>query len=371
MMNTRIESGLQRQRGLTLVELMVAMVLSIFLAGGIIQIFMGNRATFAFNEGLSRIQENARFSLEHIAFNARMAGYSGCLSDVAVFNNLAAPNPFRDDIANGIQGHNANGTGVGDSYAAAAMDPAPAASASDWTPALPPELTNRVVPGSDVLIVRGAAGAGHSLVAPFTNSAQLFVAGPHDFVDGEILVVTDCQKASIFQLTNSTNVGFGVDLVHSNAGGFSPGNAISNWPPEQDYGLGAEVARHQTYAFYVGQGANGRPSMFQLRLQPLGGASAGFAPEELVEGIDSLQIRYGVDADNDGDADNWVSADAVADWTRVLSLEVTLLARSADEYGTEFDAVTYNLAGTQFDPVDDRRHRQVFSTTVGIRNRLP
>ncbi len=86
-----------RQRGLTLVEMMVASLLAIFLAGGIIQIFVGNRVTFTFNEGVSRIQENARFSLEHIAFTSRMAGYSGCMSDAAVFNNLAgATNPFRD-----------------------------------------------------------------------------------------------------------------------------------------------------------------------------------------------------------------------------------------------------------------------------------
>jgi hypothetical protein len=37
----------------------------------------------------------------------------------------------------------------------------------------------------------------------------------------------------------------------------------------------------------------------------------------------------------------------------------------------ETDTAVYNLAGTQFDPVDDRRLRQVFSTTAGVRNRLP
>jgi type IV pilus assembly protein PilW len=370
-MNKHMKIDRGQQRGMTLVELLVALVLSLFLVGGIVQIFIGNRVTFAFNDGLSRIQENARFSLEHIAFNSRMAGYSGCLSDVTVFNNLTAPNPFRDDIANGITGHNANGTGVGQSYTAAAMDPAPSSNATNWTPALPTELNNRVIPGSDVLIVRGAAGAASSLVAPFSDPSQLTIATPHTFVNGEILVVADCQKASIFQLTSSSVSGTTATLVHADTAGFSPGNASATWPIEQEFGLGAEVALHQTYAFYVGQGANGRPSLFQLRLQSLTGTSSGFAPEELVEGIDTLQIRYGLDTDNDGDVDSWTPADAVADWTAVLSMEVTLLARSGDEYGTEVDTVVYNVAGTQFNPVDDRRHRQIFSTTVGIRNRLP
>lgn len=370
-MKTLHKIKLRRQLGLTLVELLVALVLSTFLIGGIIQVFMGNRVTFAFNDGLSRIQENARFSLEHIAFNARMAGYSGCLSDVVVFNNLTAPNAFRDDIANGIQGHNANGTASGETYAVGASDPAPSANVNDWTPALPPELNNRVIPGSDVLIVRGAAGPARSLIAPFSDPGNIYISTGHDFVNGEILVVADCQKASIFQLTSAAAAGTTATLAHINAGGFSPGNGVAAWPAEQEFGLGAEISRHQTYAFYVGRGANGRPSLFQLRLQPLSATSAGFAPEELVEGVDSLQIRYGSDPDNDGDADGWASADAVVDWTRVLSLEVSLLGRSTDEYGTEVDTVIYNLGGTQIDPVDDRRLRQVFSTTVGVRNRLP
>jgi len=367
---------LNRQRGMTLVELLVSAVLAIFLIGGIIQIFVGNRVMFAFNDGVSRIQENARFSLEHIAFTSRMAGYSGCLADTAVFNNLAgAANPFRDDINNGVQGFDANGTGIGDSFAAGATDPAGSTNTLNWTPALPPEflaaVPGGVLPGSDVLIIRGAAGATHSLVTPFTDSAQLFIDGPHDFTNGEVLVVADCQKASIFQLTNFTAAGTPVNLVHGTGGGFNPGNAISNWPTEQDYGLGAGVSRLQTVAFYVAPGANGRPSLFQVRLQSLSATASGFQAEELAEGVDSMQIRYGTDADNDDDIDAWLTADAVADWTRVLSMEVTLLARSGDEYGTEMDTLVYNLGGTQFDPVDDRRLRQVFSTTVGIRNRLP
>jgi type IV pilus assembly protein PilW len=360
-----------RQHGATLVELMISLLLGLVLAAGIIQVFAGNRVTYAFNEGLSRLQENARFSLDHISYNTRMAGFTGCLSDVNIYNNLAAEDDFRDDIQNGLQGHNANGTGAGQTFNAAAVDPVPSATPSAWTPALPPELNNRVLPGSDVLIVRGVGGNPHPLVWPFTNSGQLFVSDPHDFVLGEILVVTDCQKASIFQLTNVTGTGSGVNLVHSNSNTFTPGNSSPTWGSEQDYGLGAEVARLQTFAFYVGQGASGRPSLFQLRLQRQSGTLAGFLPEELVEGIDTMQVRYGLDGDNDGAVDSWVSADAIGSWLSVLSVEVTLLARAIDEYGAETDAAVYNLGGTQFNPVDDRRLRQVFSTTIGVRNRLP
>jgi len=364
-------TSLRKQRGVTLVELLVALVLGLLLTAGMIKVFAGNRTTYAFNESLSRIQENARFSLDHMAYNTRMAGYSGCLSDVTVYNNLSAPDTFRDDIQNGLQGYDANGTGAGETFVAGAVNPAPSANAAAWTPALPAQLVNRVLPGSDVLIVRGVGGSPHSLVTPFSDSAQLFVSNPHDFVLGEVLVVTDCQKASIFQLTNVSTTGFGVNLVHSNSGSYSPGNASPTWGGDQSYGLGAEVARLQTYAFYIGRGANNAPSLFQLRLQRQSSNLAGFLPEELVSDIDTLQVRYGIDGDSDNNIDAFVTADAVADWPSVLSVEITLLGRASEEYGTEVDTTVYNLVGTQFNPVDDRRLRQVFSTTVGVRNRLP
>lgn len=360
-----------REHGVTLVELLVSLVLGMLLTAGIIKVFAGNRTTYAFNESLSRIQENARFTLDHMAYEARMAGYSGCLADVAIHNNLQTPDTFRDDIANGLQGYDANGTGAGETYIATAMNPAPSANPADWTPSLPAQVQNRVLPGSDVLIVRGIAGNAQALVSPFTDSAKLFVSAPHDFIIGEILVVSDCQKASIFQVTEANAVGFGVNLVHSNSNTFVPGNISPTWGPEQEYGLGSEVARLNVYAFYVGQGADGSPALFQRRLQLTGATAAGFDDEELAGGIETMQVRYALDTDGDGGINSWASADAVGDWTRVLSVEITLLARADDEYGTETDTVTYNLGATQFNPINDRRLREVFSTSVGVRNRLP
>lgn len=363
-MNT-IHSTFRHQQGVTLVELMVALLLSLLLVAGMIQVFAGNRATYEFTQSLSRIQENARFALDHMAFGTRMAGYQGCMSDVAVYNNLAAPDTFRDDIEDGIRGFDADGTSDGEAYD---QEFPPAAT---WTPGLPAALTGATVPplqGSDVLVVRGMGVGAMSLVSPFTNAAQLFVSTPHDFQQGEILVVSDCQKASIFQVTNIDNTG--VNIVHSNSGSYVPGNAFPNWPPEQDYGLGAKLARLQTFAFYVGQGANG-PALFQLRLQGLNATQAGFGnPEELVEGIDSMHIRYGVDTDNDGSVNDWRSAESIANWLDVLSVEISLLVRATEEYGTEVDTAVYDVGGVRFDPIDDRRLRQVFSTTVGVRNRL-
>jgi len=375
MNNTTNTNGFARvvrkMCGATLVELMIAMLLGLALVAGIIQIFSGNRATYQFTDSLARIQENARFTLDHIAFNTRMAGFRGCLADVTVFNNLSAPNPFRDDIENGLTGHNANGTGAGQTFTATATDPAPLSTPASWTPSLPAELNNLVIPGSDVLIVRSISGPANTMLAPFSSATGIFVPNTHNYLEGEILVATDCQKASIFQLTDINAGAVTDELVHADTGGFDPGNVAAGWGPDQGYGLGAQVARLETHAFYIGRGANGRPSLFQLRLQWEDATTSDFSPEELVVGVDTLQIRYGLDTDNSGAPNNWVSADGVGTWTNVLSAEITLLVRADEEYGTDSDTVVYALVDTQFDPVDDRRLRQIFSTTIGLRNRLP
>ena len=367
----------RRERGVTLIELMVSLVIGLLLTGAIMQIFLRNRVTYAFNDGLSQIQENARFALDHVADTTRMAGFLGCLSNVGITNRLdGAANAFRDDLVNGLQGFEANGTTTGDTYAAADVDPAPLDDAAAWTPALPAELSDpaRVIPGSDVLVVRNVSGVTSPLVSPFTDATQLHVGSPVDFLPGEVLVVTDCQKASIFQATAVTAVAGGADVDHDDTA-MTPGNAVpTDWPPDQNYGLGSEVARLEATAFYVGQGESGSPALFQLRLQRTNATTTDFQPEELVDGIDTMQVRYGVDTDADRQVDAWQTADAVDaanNWPSVLSVEITLLARASEEYGTEFDSVVHNVGSMQFDPVDDRRLREVFSTTIGLRNRLP
>ena len=113
---------------------------------------------------------------------------------------------------------------------------------------------------------------------------------------------------------------------------------MGSWGSDQSYGLGSEVARLETIAYYVGQGENGSPSLFQLRLQRTDATTSSFQPEELVEGVDSLQVRYGLDTDSDRQVNTWQTADEVAaanNWGVVLSVEITLLARASEEHGTD------------------------------------
>ncbi len=365
------------EAGLTLIELMVALMLGLILIGGAVQVFVSNRAAYAFNEGFSRLQENGRFALDPIGYHVRLAGYLGCRSGVTMYNNLVGPTAVPFNFEQAIVGFEADGTLAGDTFAAGASNPANSTTETDWDPTLPAELDDSVIPGSDVLIVRHVSTSSYALRSPFSSASLVTATAPADaFQVGDIAVASDCQKASVFQVTAIGNVAGGITLAHTASG--TPGNAAAtaSWATDQEYQPGAQVARAETYAFYVGaRGAGLPPALFQRRLviDP-GTTTARFdVPEEIAEAVETMQVRYGIDSDLDGSIEQYLEASAVAaaDWARIGAVRVSIVTRSPEEYGTEVDTGTYVVDETTFNPVDDRRVRQVFVSTIAIRNRLP
>jgi type IV pilus assembly protein PilW len=67
------------QKGMTLIEIMIALLIGAFLLGGVLQIFIGSKQTNRMQENLSRLQENGRFALDFLTNDIRMAGYAECL----------------------------------------------------------------------------------------------------------------------------------------------------------------------------------------------------------------------------------------------------------------------------------------------------
>ncbi|MDD1610693.1 MAG: prepilin-type N-terminal cleavage/methylation domain-containing protein, partial [Methylococcaceae bacterium] len=62
------------QRGFTLIELMIAMLIGVFLMAGILQIFSSAKQAYRLQENLSRLQENGRFAMDYLTKGVRMAG---------------------------------------------------------------------------------------------------------------------------------------------------------------------------------------------------------------------------------------------------------------------------------------------------------
>ena len=79
--------NINQQRGLSLIELMVAIVISSLLMAGTIQIFVNNKKTYQVQEAVSRLQENGRFGMQFLTRDIRMADFWGCVGSISKVTN--------------------------------------------------------------------------------------------------------------------------------------------------------------------------------------------------------------------------------------------------------------------------------------------
>lgn len=370
-MNTRT-LHIGRELGMTIVELMVAVAVGLVLMAIAFSIFLSNKQTAEITEDLARLQESGRFAIDQLTRDLRMAGHWGCHDggpDVVVNDLNGASGGSVYDNANGIEGFEP-GTPV-------AWQPS---TGTDVTASVP---LSSVVAGTDAISIRYMSGAGFNpTTAMAAIDSNIQVAAGAGFRQGDILMVSDCQGAHIFQVTNADAYDTGT-LSHTADAGMTPGNSTAEFRAGGDprpYDTDAVVARMVSTRYYVANGTNG-PALFRTRLAG-GGTSSTVAIDELAEGVETMQILYGEDTDGDvsRSPDAYRDADSVVNWGNVVSVRVGLLLRTVDEYGTETDSRRYNVNGTVVCPTGDtdasctqfhsidRRRRRVFETTLVMRN---
>ena len=379
-----------RGTGLGLVELMVALALSLFLMAGVLQIFLGSKQTYNAVEQVSRMQENARYVVEAVSHATRNTGYTGCsTSQGPLTNTLNSATSVAFDFGTGVSGFEANGSGPGSTITITSENPT---ASGTWNGAVPTDVAAIAISGSDMLIVR-VPGGGNVPIAELNASTDVFARltgaitdgcpGPADRLSGiclgDILLVSDCTKSRVFQVTalaEKTDAPCStsqpcVQLSHDDSLS-TPGNSITAWggpyaPEEERFGPDAEILRLQTTMFFVGVGGDGTPSFYQR-------VNAN-SSQELVSGVENMQILYGEDSDADGVANRYRAADAVTDFQQVVSLRLSLLVRTDQPISSETNTQTYRLNGvtaasaTTIDPFNDRRGRFVFTSTIKLRNR--
>lgn len=374
----------KKDRGFTLVELMVALAIGLLLTIGVVQIFSASRSTYQLDEGLARAQENGRFAIEFMAREIRHAAHFGCRRDISIFNNLVGATPIY--TVNGVFGHEyvASSTAPGSTYSIPAN---PTNTSTGWAPALPTSATAGAgaIPGSDVIGIERFSATPINLAATNTRAPVLMVptAQANLFEVDDILMVTDCRKATIFQVTD---VNLATGALSHDLGGGPPGNRCGVWENnvtgssnaagdacnEQIYEPNAMIGQIASVFFYVARDpASNRPTLFQSVIPP--GLPA--VANALVEGVENIQILYGVDdtVPLDGVPERYLIAQNVPSFASVVSVRLGVLVTSVNATGSvtdqAIDTDTYNLTGTIVDPQNDRLKRRVFSTTIQLRNR--
>ena len=324
---------INKNNGLTLVEVMVAVVIGLIIMAGVMQIYLSNKQTYRMTEGLSRLQENGRFATYFLVRDIRMAGYQGCKSRSASTTIIASPGPG-DDVYNKDQSLSAvDNTTTGNID----LD-------ADGTNEITSVLSN-----TDVITIQYAKPCGGSLTGNMTPAnANIPIAWPNtcNLQQNDYFIISDCQSADIAKVTNTPNQSGTVQTI-KHGGNTTPAPAIPML--SKLYGSGAEIFTLASYTFYLQNNAQGVPSLWRRD-------NASGATEELVEDIDDLQLLYGEDTDGSGVANRYVDAASVSDMADVVSIRFIISARTPE------DNLSVQNAGT------DNRIRKQFSTTIAIRN---
>lgn len=332
-------------RGFSLVEIMVAMALSLILLAGVLAIFASSRKTFETNDRLSRIQESGRFALDSIVRDIRAAGYIGCSQRaplINLLNNNAAMLWKFDQPMQGFDWKSSN----------------------TWLPALDTTPLTKFVNENDAIVLRIPKHdtTGVQLTADMSGSSgdiEVDATRIATIAVGDTVMINDCQERAVFEVTAKA----GAMLTHAqkafDPSVATPGNSSADL--QRPYRKNAEVVPLRTVVYYIGEGST--PAAGNSLWRRASGASAG---EELVEGIESMQFLYG---ERVGAAINYnLRADQVTNWNNVIAVRVALLVRSLSEYGPEKDSSTYQVLDVNVTAPSDRRMRQLFTTTATIRN---
>ena len=146
------------------------------------------------------------------------------------------------------------------------------------------------------------------------SNANVQISGnANNFKQGDVLVVTNCSNADVFKVTNSPGSSGTVTLTHG--GGTNTGNRVGT------YGKDAFVMRVDQYSYFIGNNPAGNRALYRVGLDA--------QPEELVEHVQDLQMRYGLDTNANGTVDSYSATPGT--WAQVVSVTVNLLMRSPDD----------------------------------------
>lgn len=361
-------------KGFSLVELMVALTLSLVLMAGVIELFVANKRSYQTSDAIAYMQESARFAAYLLEKDIRMAGFTGCTGrdqdNVKVVNHLASvPGTFSPE--RGVEGWESD-PGVKDTrygnYVSVLNAGVSDASGSGWVTSTSeiPVMNNgtQSVANSDVIRVWSVDG-GEVLATVGGTNVAASVSTPYQA--GDLLMLSDCRSVDIAAVCSLTGNTATLNCSSNNITSGLLNNGKS----------GVSASRLSGWLYYVGKRNNSStnpPALFRRQIDSVAGAPAvplaGNA-EELVQGVESMQLLYGEDTstDPDGVADRYVNANDVSDWDDVISVRIQLLMQSQRTDLVE-GGQTIAFNGDML-TMNDGRLRYPFMTTVSLRNRTP
>jgi type IV pilus assembly protein PilW len=315
-----------KQHGFTLVELMIAMLLGLLLIGALLTMLSQTRKSFRQDETYASMQDESRHAMQELSRDISMAGFVGDVMSpdvIALDGSLA----IGDDCASAggesfIEQFADSGTS--EYTTLMAVDNITAASATAAFSCLD---GGELVAGTDIVAIKRLVGEDAT----------------DDLEDGDIAIRQNGSVAILF-IEPITDVAY-VTIPYE----------------ERIYAPAIYYIRDWTNT-----DGDDIPSLCRMVIE--GGASADMVNECIAEGIEDLQVEYGIDTNADGAIDEYVADPSSAQLESAISARVHLLARTADEDFAYTDNRTYTLSNADDYVPDDGFRRRVYTTTVSIQN---
>lgn len=320
-----ISRGRRRQHGMSMVELLVAMVIGMIVIGGAISLFVASKRSYTENERSERMIENARFALQMLQMEVRHAGFFGesAPPGISVKSGLSSVTGDCDDAGAAYRVSNSE-------YMFAVRVDSSGAALNCITDA---------VPDTDVLVIKGVRPQPLSPAEAAADKNKAYVAA--NPING-----------LLFDNSNwASNAEFD-EYVPSPASASDP-----------DIG---HVWEYSYHVYYVRGGAV--PHLARKTLK-WAGTKMRLETEEVVEGVESLRVRLGVDTDSDGEVDRYLKSDEISssDWDRVMSVDLQMLVRSTEADPAYVDTRKYEIGGETVTP-GGNFHRSVIGSIISVRN---
>jgi len=373
-----------RRKGFSLIELMVAMTIGLILLAGLFYIYLNASQSSRFQGVLTQMQTNTRYGFELMSVDIRMLGFTGSQdANPANVVNMELSSPLCPLID--IFGNKNCVDGAGPLIGYENTNPPGVCTTANTSPCY---RTNT----DSLTVVRVDTNNKYALSTQTPGTSFTLSTWPASGAPtvGEVFVAADYTHAAVFQVTaiggSSTKT-----VSYSGTGTASPGNSSSSLGT---FGGGTNAMglyRLSGVSYYIGQNPVGEPALYRVQL---GQSVVSSTPtvngtsEELVQGVENMQITYGVDTSadvaarnplpGDGNVDDyWTAAEvnagakggvsiqsaicdpagsATAFWKCVLSIRIqlTLVSGQNEKVGA----------------TGDRLLRKTFTNTIAIRNRL-
>lgn len=315
---------------------MIALTISLLITASILTVYVNSSRNFAIDERYSRMQENARYALRVISEDLVMSDFWGQMistdtisTDLTVDPGDCGEDPQLLSADTALLFNNQHDAGATEHFAECAA------------------ISAQRQGNSDVILIKRVEGS---------PTAHTFVDAADTDGDGDTAEVittgaSSLDSGTVYLRTN----GISGTLIDDASSGNPPTQGWSDW-------------RYRPRIYFVRSHfetvGDGIPSLCRLDMDDtdLDALSC------LAQGIEDMHLEFGIDTDQDGSANRYTDVPSAADMETAVSARIHLLMRSNGTVPFYTNSKTFQLGGVAVGAANDGFLRNVFSTTVALRN---